>query len=165
MHGEWQQLTLARELAYDVPWSHAVLRVLELEQYRALPRHVPGWIARQLGISLAEEQRCLELLSRARQIYRARGRYRIDQARTVDIRYDPLRSRALRAFWSGVGAERTQAGAEGHFAFNLFAVSTPDLERLQRAYFEELRSIVARSEPAEHVVLANLQLFALTAAT
>lgn len=72
---------------------------------------------------------------------------------------------ARRAFWSGVGAERMQAGVDGHFAFDLFAVSASDLERLQRlqrAYFDELRGIVERSEPAQHVVLANLQLFALT---
>jgi len=164
LQGEWQQLSLARQLAYDVPWSHAVLRVLELASYQKLPRHVPGLIAGKLGISLAEEQRCLELLARAGQIYRARGRYRVDQARTVDTRYDPARSRELRAFWSRVGVERMLAGADGDYAFNLFSVSSADLERLrglQQAYFQELRSIVARSEPADQVVLANLQLLPL----
>ena len=41
-----------------------------------------------------------------------------------------------------------------------------DLERirqLQRSYFSALRSIVARSEPTEHVVLTNLQLLPLHA--
>jgi hypothetical protein len=56
-------------------------------------------------------------------------------------------------------------GTRREFAFNLFGVSAADLERirqLQRAYFSELRSIVARSEPTERVVLLNLQILPLT---
>jgi hypothetical protein len=52
----------------------------------------------------------------------------------------------------------------GLFAYNLFTVSLADLERireLQRAFFRELRAIVAASRPEERVVIANLQLFAL----
>ena len=36
-------------------------------------------------------------------------------------------------------------------------------EALQRAYFRELRSIVAQSEPVENVAVVNLQLFSLLA--
>ncbi len=150
---------------YDVPWSHAVLRALELADYRRLEQHAPGWIASKLGISACEEERCLELLERSGQITRARGKLAVAEARTVDTRADPARSRQLRAFWIQVGTERFAAGADGEFAFNLFGVSSADLARirqLQRAYFNELRSIVARSEPTEHVVLTNIQLLSLT---
>ncbi|HVZ35590.1 MAG TPA: hypothetical protein VG963_24360 [Polyangiaceae bacterium] len=47
---------------------------------------------------------------------------------------------------------------------NLFTISEVDLARLQelqRAFFRQLRAIVAASEPAERVVIANLQLFCL----
>jgi hypothetical protein len=47
----------------------------------------------------------------------------------------------------------------------LCGVSNADLERLrelQRSYFLELRSIVARSAPVEQVVLVNLQLLPLS---
>jgi hypothetical protein len=63
-----------------------------------------------------------------------------------------------------VGSERFLAQAEGVFSYNLFAVSNADLERieaLQRAYFRELRSIVAQSAPVENVAVVNLQLFSL----
>ena len=56
------------------------------------------------------------------------------------------------------------SGSAGSFAFNVFAVSTQDLERLrqlQRDYFNQLRAIVAESAPVERVVVANMQLFAL----
>ena len=164
---QWRELSLARQLAYDVPWSHAVLRVLELEEYGRLPRHLPGWIADRLGISASEEARCLELLERSGQIHRERGRWQLAQVSTVDTRADPARSRELRAFWARTATERFAAGADGEFAFNLFGVSGVDLERirqLQRAYFSELRGIVARSEPTERVVLLNLQILPLTAA-
>ena len=52
------------------------------------------------------------------------------------------------------------------FSYNLFSVSRVDLERireLHRAYFRELRRIVAASEPAECVVLANVHLLELGA--
>ncbi|HKP62265.1 MAG TPA: DUF4423 domain-containing protein [Polyangiales bacterium] len=165
VRAQWRELSLARQLAYDVPWSHAVLRALELEEYRSLQRHVPGWIAGRLGIAEAEERRCLELLERSGQIQRERGRLSVAETRTVDTRSDPARSRELRAFWARVGTDRFAAGAEGEFAFNLFGVSSADLERirqLQRAFFSELRSIVARSEPTEQVVLLNLQLLPLS---
>jgi len=56
------------------------------------------------------------------------------------------------------------AHADGVFSYNLFGVSNADLERieaLQRAYFRELRNIVAQSQPVENVAVVNLQLFSL----
>ncbi|MEN9581410.1 MAG: hypothetical protein RJA70_4419 [Pseudomonadota bacterium] len=50
------------------------------------------------------------------------------------------------------------------FSYNPFGVSKRDLlriEELQRAYFRELRSIVAQSEPVETVAVLNQQLFSL----
>jgi hypothetical protein len=164
LQSEWVELVLARQLAYDMPWSHAVLRVLELEEYRRAPRHVAGFIAQKLGISREEESRCLELLRQGGQIRWQQRSYRVDEGRTVDTRADPVRSRALRAFWARVAADRLVAGKDGEFAFNLFGVSSADLEalrNLQRVYFQEIRSIVARSEPVEHVVLTNVQLIPL----
>ncbi|MGC4069094.1 MAG: helix-turn-helix transcriptional regulator [Polyangiaceae bacterium] len=41
----WQVLESSRRAAYELPWSQAVLRVIELESYRTLSRHQPGFIA------------------------------------------------------------------------------------------------------------------------
>jgi hypothetical protein len=162
----WQQLALARELAYEAPWSHAVLRALELADYRALPAHRPGFLAARLGISFADEERYLGLLRRAGQVTWRNKHFNVNESGTVDTRRDPVRSRQLRGFWSRVAAERVEAGADGEFAFNLFGVSRSDLQRLrdlQRRYFQELRSIVGQSEPVEEIVLLNLQLLPLCA--
>ena len=68
----------ARAATYDVPWSHAVLRALELADYAALPRHRLGWIAERLGISRKEEVRCLRILHAARQLRFDQGRWVVD---------------------------------------------------------------------------------------
>jgi hypothetical protein len=160
----WRELETARAVAVELPWSHAVLRVLELRDYCALPRHVPGFIAARAGISLEEETRCLRLLARSKQIRKRDGRWVPHRVRTVDTRNNPGAGRALLGFWAEVGRARLGQNAPGLFSYNLFTVSERDFERLRElhlAYFRQLRSIVAQSEPAERLVVANLQLFGL----
>src|SRR4051812_22450166 len=154
----WRELETARKVAVDLPWSHAVLRALELDAYRALPRHVPGFVAERVGISREEERRCLQLLAQTKQIKKRAGRWVAHNVLTVDTRRDPSAGRSLLAFWADVGRTHLQRNdARGLFSYNLFTVSSRDLERLRElhlAYFRQLRSIVAQSEPAERVVVA-----------
>jgi len=160
----WQELQAARRAAYQRPWSHAVLRALELRQYRELPAHEPGWLGRMLGLDRAEEEACLELLADTGQIELRQKKWRVCQVLTVDARKDPEAARHLKAWWARVGNERLLAQAEGAFSYHLFGVSNADLERieaLQWAYLRELDNIVAQSEPVENVAVLNLQLFSL----
>lgn len=160
----WARLEDARAVAFELPWSHAVLRALELESYRALRVHRSGFIATQLRIPLEEEQRCLALLERSGQIRKRRGKYVAGRPLTVDTRSNPGAGRTLVSFWAQAGVERMSSGSRGLFSYNLFTVSERDLARLRElhlAYFRELRAIVAQSEPAERVVVANVQLFGL----
>lgn len=162
----WSDLQLARRAAYERPWSHAILRALELQQYRALAKHESGWLAKALGLPLEEELECLALLERTGQIESDKGKWRARQVRTIDTRKDPEAARQLKAWWAKVGSDRFKAGAEGVFSYNLFGVSQADykrIEALQRAYFREIRNIVAESEPVETVAVVNLQLFSLLA--
>ena len=162
----WRELETARRAAYEMPWSHAVLRVIELPEYRKRRAHEPGFIAERLRISREEEERCVALLLETGQVEK-RGKRLIPGAPlTVDTRGDAARSRQAKVFWTSVALERIEAGAEGTFSYNLFSVSHVDLERireLHRAYFRELRRIVAASEPAECIVLANVHLLELGA--
>lgn len=160
----WRTLETARAVALELPWSHAVLRTIELESYRALPHHEPGFIAKRLRISRDEEERCLSLLEKSGHIEKHCGRYVAGRALTVDTRANPEAGRKLVAFWAQTGVERLSAGSRGLFSFNLFTVSERDLKRLRElhlAYFRELRAIISQSEPAERVVVANVQLFDL----
>lgn len=164
LRADWERLQNARRAAYELPWSHAILRTLELERARKLRRHPPGWFASELGIDIEEERRCLALLERTGQIERRGGKWRLGRAITTDTRQDPNAARNLKAFWFDVGRQRFENEATGVFSYNLFGVSARDFGRLmdlQRAYFRELRSIVAQSEPVETVGVVNLQLFTL----
>ncbi len=164
----YRNLEATRRAAYDAPWSQAFLRGLELSDYRELPTHRPGWLAARLQLSVELEHQCLALLERAGQIRRDdAGRFTPAQVTTVDTRRDPAAAQRLRMFWSETGNERLRAAPPGTAisAYNLFGVSRADLERLfdlQRAYFREMRAIIAASEPAEEIVLANMHLVQLT---
>ena len=164
----YADLQLQRNLAYSQPWSHAVLRALELEQYRALPRHEPGFIAARLGITLAEEERCLTALLRAKQIRRRAGRYQVGRVLAVDTREDPAGNLALKRHWFAAASrqlERQGVGADALASYNLFAISDADLERIRQAhldYYERVRAIVAESKHPSRVVLTTIGLLPLS---
>lgn len=160
-------LLAQRHLAYALPWSHAVLRALELDAYRALPRHRPGFIARCIGISLEEEQRQLAALLAAKQIRKVRGRYRALRVLTVDTSPNERGNRQLKLHWAEVGLERLRnasAPKNALFSYNLFPIAGPELERIRQLhaeYYERVREIIAQSRSADRVVLMNLQLIPL----
>lgn len=162
---DWESQELQRKLAYELPLSHAVLRALELRSYQACKTHRDGFIARLIGISVEEERSYLAALARARQIERRRGLWRVARVLTVDTRRDARANQGLKQYWARLGAERALDERDGLFCYNLFTVSEQDyakLREMQLAYFEELRTVVARSTPADRVVVTNLQLFALS---
>lgn len=172
IHRAWEELEATRRAAFDMPWTQAVLRVLELRDYADLQRHIPGWIAKRIGISLAEEQQCLQLLARTHQISLRQGRWQLRDVMAVDTRRDPAAERNIKRWWSEIALDRLQSGVAGIFSYNVFAVSEKDLAiitDLHRAYFRQIRNIIAQSEPSERVVVASLQLapldFAPTART
>lgn len=161
----WRELEAGRRAAFELPWSHAVLRVIELESYRRQRRHSPGFIAGELGITLDEERKCVEALLHSGQIELDGGRYRATEVRLTDTRHNPEAGRALKIWWTRRALERLEQDRDGLFSYNLFTVSERDYQRLRQLhldYFRELRSIVAQSEPAERVVLAHLSLLPLT---
>jgi transcriptional regulator with XRE-family HTH domain len=161
----WRKLQAARSLAYEAPWSHAVLRALELESYRAAPEHDPAALGRALGIGASRISQCLNLLEAAGQVEKlADGRYTVAAASNVDTRQDPAANRRLKQWWAEVGIERLLHSEQGLFSYNLFSVSREDLGRLRELhlrYMRELRSIVASSAPSECVAVVNVQLFDL----
>lgn len=162
----WARVEARRRGAAEHPWTQAVLRALELEDYQRLPGHVPGWIAARLGLAPDEEERCLRFLADTGQIVAVGGKWQVE-ALAVDTRRHPDIGRRLKAHWTRVAADRIEAGAPGQFSYNVFSVSEADFERIRElhlAYFHALRAIVAASQPGERVAVANVQLFALDAA-
>lgn len=160
-------LEAQRRVAYELPWSHAVLRVLELEAYRARGAHDDTFVAARLGIDVHEVERCLRALADSKLVVRKRGRWVATQVLAVDTRRNPEAGRVLKRHWADVGRERLPAlepSGEDLFSYNLFTVSERDFARLRElhvAYYQELRRVIERSSPAERVAVVNLQLFRL----
>lgn len=161
---EWLQLQAARALAYEAPWTHAVLRALELAEYTRLSHHDDALVARLLGITEMQVRICLQLLRSAGEVTFDGSLYRLAGAAAVDTRSDARANLRLKTWWLQVAVERMNAGANGQFSFNLFSVSNKDFERireLQIRYFRELRQIVSDSTPNETVAVVNMQLLDL----
>jgi hypothetical protein len=106
-------------------------------------------------------------LAHSKLIARRKGLWVATQVLAVDTRRNPQASRALKSHWANVGLQRLpglESGAEDLFSYNLFTVSEHDFARLRElhiAYYQELRSVIEQSSPAERVAVVNLQLFRL----
>lgn len=161
----WRHLEARRRGAAELPWTQAILRVLELDAYRALPAHRPGWVARYLGLPPEDEESALAFLTETGQI-RFTGTHYQPEGLVVDTRLAPEVGRRLKQHWTEVAARKIREGAPGQFSYNVFAVSHADLERIREmhlAYFRAVRAVVAETERAEVVIALNVQLVPLEA--
>jgi transcriptional regulator with XRE-family HTH domain len=160
----WKRLELARRVAYDMPWSHAVLRALELDD--AEQQHQKAWLAARLGIALPVVTAALNALERTGQIKKRGRRYRVERVVNVDTGRDRQRAHALKVAWTRTALERMQGGAPGYYGYTLFAVARADLAKLRELHLEYVRAmqaVIAASEPAECVGLFCVQLLDLGA--
>jgi Domain of unknown function (DUF4423) len=159
----WTELTQAREAAYDAPWSHAVLRVLELEGAHVRASDL-RWVAQKLGIAESEVAGALQVLQRTGQVRAERGRLRVQRVIDVDTSREPERARRLKAVWTRVAMERLERGAPGLFGYRVFAVSRSGLRRLrelQLEYVSAMQAVVAEPQASECVGLYCAQLLDL----
>jgi transcriptional regulator with XRE-family HTH domain len=161
---EWERLELARSLAYDMPWSHAVLRALELDGRSR--QHQKAWLAERLGIGVAEVSAALRALVASGQVEKSGGRYRIERILNVDTSRDRTRAHALKIAWTRTALERMQAGAPGAYGYTLFAVSRTDMLRLRELHLEYVRAmqyLIGESSSGECVGLYCAELMDLAA--
>lgn len=156
-----------QRLAYELPWSNAVMHALELSAYRNLSRHRPQVLAEHLGLSVADISALLAHLADARLIEMRDGLWREVRVLSVDTRSDFERNRALKKHWAAVAAERLSQHQEQDrslFSYNVFPISHADFEALRDLhidYYQRVRQLVARASGADHVAVMNAQLFTL----
>ena len=160
----WEQLQLARRAGYELPWSHAVLRALELKGAPQGLGAQRAWIGRHLGIGSDQVQAALAVLQSADQVVKTARGYRLREVTAIDTGRDPGRARGLKAAWIQTALDRLQAGAAGRFGYSVFAVSRADLAQLHDLHLQYVRAmqtVIARSEPSECVGLYCSQLLDL----
>jgi transcriptional regulator with XRE-family HTH domain len=162
LRGVHAQRAAAKRLAFDDPWSAAVLRVLETRGYERRGAGDLGYIARRLCLRPERVEGTLTQLEAAGLVQRQQGRYTIGPPLTVDTQASAEDVRKVKTHWTEVCLNRVQAPrAEDWLGFNLISTSAADLERIRnvlRRAFREIRALAAASEPVESVALLNLQL-------
>jgi transcriptional regulator with XRE-family HTH domain len=155
----WRRLEMARAVAYEKPWSHAVLRALEFV-------HHADELPSTLGLSKGEVELQLAALRDTGQVVRKGRRWIPTGVARVDTGRDPKRSRLLKAAWTKVALDRMEQGRDGLFGYSVFAVSRADLARmraLQLEYVRALDTIATQSAPSEVVALFCVQMLDLGA--
>ncbi len=159
---DWRRLSLARQAAYDQPWSHAVLRALELQGSGA--RDQTAWLADRLGKSPRDLEAALALLEATGQVQRRGGRYKLRQVVSVNTSLDRERALGLKVNWTETALERMRQGAPGNYGYSVFAITKSDLRRLRDIHLEYVRAmqaVIATSKPGECVGLYCAQLLDL----
>jgi transcriptional regulator with XRE-family HTH domain len=164
----WADLAEQRRIAFEQPWSHALLRALELDAYRALPEHRPELLARAVGLSDELAAQLIEALIACGQVVSREGRLEVARVLAVDTGGRSQAADALKQHWAQAALERFASGrlGDGLFSFNLFTVSHGDYEAIRQLhlrYYHDLRLIVQNSTKNERVVLMNQQLIPLGA--
>lgn len=162
---QYQASNAAKRLAFDVPWTEAILRVLETSRGRASgSESTEDWVARVLQLPASECKTALDYLQRAGLIVWDNGGYVTRQTLSVDTRGGKQAVRALKVHWAKVAMQRAaNPMPDDVFGYNVISVSEADLVRIRELLatsYRQIRAIVASSEPAERVALVNLQLVA-----
>ncbi len=154
----------AARLAYERPWAAAMRMLIGSDAYRADPSD--GFLGRALGLSEAQVSEAVQALLDAGLVERRGSRLRSLSTFTASAVASEEDRRALKAHWSKVALERLDAPRPADLiSLNLMTLSKADLERvrqLQRAYFRELRALVASSEPEETAAVVLMQIISLT---
>jgi hypothetical protein len=162
--GRWQQLQRARETAYEMPFSHAVLRALELEGSARPSGSQASWLAKRLGVAKPEVVQALQLLVATGQVRETARGFRLMEVTAIDTSQDPERAHALKLAWTTTALERLRTHSPGWYGYSVFAVSRADLKRLQTLqlqYVRAMQDVIAGSGPSECVGLYCAQLLDL----
>ncbi len=153
----------ARDLAFEEPWTEAIMRVLETQEYAQLPSYQPGWLSARLQISEETETRCVKRMVEAGIVAIRRGKLVRGANLAIDTGRDPQKVLALKRHWASVGVQRLEEEPRDLdlFAYNAISLSREDLAKirilLQHSY-REIRSIVAATKREEVAALVQIQL-------
>jgi Mn-dependent DtxR family transcriptional regulator len=151
----------AHTLSLELPWTEAILRVLETDTYRRDPRASEELIAAWLGIPLASVAVALSRLEEAGVLAREQGRYVALRELSIDTRAAPEARRQLRRHWLSALLDRAHSAHPSDWAaYNVMSLRA-DLEQVRErlsATYRELRGVVSASTPTEEVALVLMQL-------
>lgn len=165
---EWQLLELSRELAYQSPWGHAVLRALRLDSCPSSdPAPLAEWISSKLSLSVDHSEQILRTLMQGGYVRRGSTGWETVSPERVDTGRDTRQALALKQHWTRVAQQRLSESGAGSFGYSLFEISKKDLlaaKAIHLDYVKALQGIVKRSSGTDRVGLYCAQLIDLSSA-
>jgi transcriptional regulator with XRE-family HTH domain len=106
---QYQRAASAKRVAFDHPWTEALLRVLESGPYAEL-EHSDELLARCLGVGVDVVRSCLAALRSADLIRWNDERFVVERELTVDTRGGQAALRALKAHWARAASTTIPVG-------------------------------------------------------
>lgn len=108
----WLRIDAARRVAYQMPWSHAVLRALEIEApYRKTEQL--NWLSQRIGISVEAVTECVEVLRVRGQVREQGGRLVLGESLDVTTSQDVGRARDVKILWTRTALSGWRRGSPG----------------------------------------------------
>jgi len=159
---EYRARQAAKHLAFELPWTEAVLRVLETQEHQARRQHDDTMIATTLNVDSAIVQTCIERLEHAGVISNKNNKYEVAGSLSVDTHGKPQRLQDLKAHWSSVALQRCRQPREQDLlSYNVFSCSHEQLEKIRQLLlttYREIRGQLTAPQACETAALINLQL-------
>jgi transcriptional regulator with XRE-family HTH domain len=164
---EWDERQKRKQVYYRRPVVAAVLCVLRLDEYKALPKHEPGYIARKVGLAPEEEQDVIAEL-------RAVGKITWNGTHFVSIEEhleltDSKDFRTFVAYWLRRALDYTLSLPNPHpvlgFGMEIHPTSAATLRKLREEYlvfYGRVRALLAQDHgPRDRVYVFNSLFFDL----
>jgi len=161
---EYQQLLISRKSDVELPWSHAIVRMVEFPAYKKLKKHQTGWFAQHLDITHEEEQKSIDVLVQLGRLRFHKNHYQSTNDIDVKSSRDLTAMRKLGSFWMREGAQRVLTPESGRFSYKALTFSEENLikaKQLQREYMQSLLALSEKKQPQQALTLAATQIFTL----
>lgn len=144
---DWKRLDRVRSIAMAIPISMAVINVVDLQAYRDLPRHEPGWIARRLGLTLPEERHILESLESVGLMERGETHWS-PNLEQVDLLQGPVE------YWGERCLEDPRSPR--FFVASMSPAAREELNELTRRYWQAVGQILKTDRHPDQVVAMSI---------
>lgn len=146
-------------MSYHRPYTVAVMSSLRLRQYQELPAHQPGYVARETGISLAEERDILRELEAAGCIKMVHNKYVVDRDGHINLSGDETKFYESAAYWFQTATDscrqphrRTPGATCGYNVFEISEEGFRLIEKKVYEFFGAVQSIIDNDPNPKDVV-------------
>lgn len=156
-----------RQLHYDHPWIAALLLYMRTLAYDRLPKHLDGFLAKKLGISLALEREVMKQLLSFGAIQKEKGREIFEPtSRSLSTTGDEEGRRRVLEYWTDRCLKTIKKktpdrvrNSWGYMVFNTSQETLPLIRERYISFYQDVHRIVQESSSvSDQVYVLNVQM-------